>query len=253
VRRPSIIGLLILSALGAASAPAAAQDTPDTRPPRLAAKLESCTKGALRAQRAVAFVGSMPAVPGAERMQMRFDLERLRPGQRRWRRMRNVPGFGSWDRSAPMRAGFIFHKRVDGLAVPASYRAVVSFRWEDRDGRLVRRARRRTAACTQPDLRPDLVPGVLTGALDPRPGFAVYTLLVRNTGRSEAGPFSVRVGAVTADVDGLPAGEERAVRVAGPVCAPGTATVVEVDAGRRIEESRERGNASPRICPLPAG
>jgi hypothetical protein len=253
VRRLAPIGLLTVVLPLAASASAAAQSAPDTRPPRLAAKLESCTKGALRSERAVTFVGSMPAVPGAERMRMRFELERRRPGERRWRRMRGVPGFGMWERSAPMRAGFIFHKRVDGLAVPARYRAVVRFRWESRDGRLVHSARRRTATCAQPDLRPDLVPGALAGAPEPRAGSALYTLVVRNGGRSAAGPFSVRVGPSTVELDGLPAGEQRAVLVSGPVCAPGTTVLVEVDADRRIEESRERGNASPRPCPLAGG
>jgi hypothetical protein len=183
-------------------------------------------------------------------MRMRFDLERLRPRDGQWRRLRGVEGFGTWERSSPGRAGFVFHKRIDGLLVPASYRAVVRFRWEGAAGRLVRRARLRTPACAQPDLRPNLIPGPLTAVFDARPGLAVYTLGVRNSGRSDAGPFTVRVGGAIAEVDGLGAGEQRTVLVVNAICLAGTATLAEVDVGDRVDESFERGNGARRRCPL---
>ncbi|HUR84151.1 MAG TPA: hypothetical protein VMY78_02300 [Solirubrobacteraceae bacterium] len=221
-------------------------------PPPLSAAIESCTTSPLPAQRVVSFLGSMPAIASAERMQLRFDLERRRRGDQ-WRRLRGVPGFGAWERSEPDRAGFVFHKRVDGLEVPASYRAVVRFRWVSAGGDVVKRARRRTGACAQPDLRPNLVPGVLTGVLDARPGLAVYKLVVRNSGRTAAGPFSVRVGSGTAEVRGLPAQGERTVVVVAPICLAGTTTLALVDADRRVDESHERGNGAPRRCPLWGG
>lgn len=240
---------MLAVALHAATGSAVAQDE---RPP-LTAAVETCATSALPAERVVSFLGSMPAIAGAGRMQMRFDLERRRRGDRRWRRLRGVPGFGGWERSEPGRAGFVFHKRVDGLRVPASYRAVVRFRWEDARGRIVRQARRRTAGCAQPDTRPNLVPGVLTGVLDARPGLAVYTLVVRNEGRSAAGPFSVRVGTGTAEVSGLAAHGERTVVVIAPICLAGTSTLALVDADRRVDESHERGNGASRRCPLWGG
>jgi hypothetical protein len=114
----------------------------------------------------------------------------------------------------------------------------------------VRGAQLRTPACAQPDLRPNLVPGPLTGIFDTRPGLALYTLVVRNTGRSAAGPFSIRVGGATQDVDGLGAGQQRTVLVLNAICLAGTSTVAEVDAGNRVDESFERGNAARRRCPL---
>jgi hypothetical protein len=249
VRRLSSAGVLLVALLSATAA-ARAQTTGGRadRPP-LAAQVESCTTSVLPAGRVVSFVGSMPALTGGERMQMRFDLERSAPGAP-WRRLRGVEGFGTWDTAAPRRAGFVFHKRVDGLVVPASYRASVRFRWLDADGRVVRRARRRTAVCEQPDLRPNLVPGPLTAIFDGRPGLALYTIVVRNTGRTDAGRFSVRVGGATTEVAGVDAGSQRTVLVLSPICLAGTSTIVEVDPFRQVDESRERGNVVARRCPL---
>jgi hypothetical protein len=250
VRRLSLIVSPLLVALGLATGSAAAQGPAAADPPPLQAAVESCTTSALPAGRSVAFVGSMPAIGGDERMRMRFELERLRLRDAQWRRLRGVPGFGSWETAQRGRAGFVFHKRVEALLVPASYRAVVRFRWEDRSGRVVRRATRRTAACAQPDLRPDLVPGPLTGAFDGRPGLAVYALVVRNDGRSASGPFRVRVGAGSVTVAGIAAQQQRTVLVVSPICLAGTTTLAEVDADRQVDEARERGNVASRRCPL---
>lgn len=249
MRRLSSLAVVLAVGLAAATGIAVAQD----EPPALSAAVETCSASALPAQRVVSFVGSMPAVAGAVRMQMRFDLERRRRGERQWRRLRGVAGFGRWESSAPARAGFVFHKRVDGLRVPASYRALVGFRWLDDNGRIVRRARRTTASCVQPDMRPNLVPGVLTGVLDTRPGLAVYKLVVRNAGRSAAGPFSVRVGSGLTEVRGLQAQAERTVIVVAPICLAGTSTLAVVDSDRRVQESHERGNGARRRCPLWGG
>jgi hypothetical protein len=250
-RLPAIVSLLVV--LTAATGSAMAQDDPAPQLPALAAAVEACSTSALPAGRVVTFVGSMPAMAGAQRMGMRFDLERLRPGDRRWSRISGARGFGGWERSEPGRAGFVFHKRVDGLEVPASYRAVVRFRWEDAAGRQVRSAQRRTTVCAQPDMRPNLVPGVVTARFDARPGLAVYTLVVRNTGRSPAGAFSVRVGSGIAEIGGLRPQEQRTVVIVAPICLAGTTTVAQVDADRRVDESEERGNAASLRCPLWGG
>jgi hypothetical protein len=244
----SLAALLVVFLAG--TGVAVAEAPPPAQPPPLAAAVESCATSALPAARVVSFVGSMPTITGAEILRMRFELERLRPRDGQWRRMRGVAGFGSWEATQPGSAGFVFHKRVEALLVPASYRAVVRFRWEDADGKVVRGAQRRTAACAQPDLRPNLVPGPLTGVLDARPGLAIYTLLVRNTGRTAAAPFSVRVGGATVDVAALAPQQQRTVLVVSAMCLAGTTTVAVVDALGEIDESRERGNAVARRCPL---
>jgi len=245
---PILTGLLLAGAAVPAAAHAAAAS-----PPKLAATLETCTSSPLPVQRIASFVGSMPAHAKATRMRMRFDLERRRLGERRWRRLQ-AEGFGVWERSDRGVAGFVFTKRVTGLPVPASYRALVRFAWLAADGTTLRSASARSPACRQADLRPNLVPGALTAALDlQQPQLALYTLVVRNTGRSAADPFSVRVGSGSAEVGRLEPGEQRAVPVVAPACIPLVSIVVRVDADRRVEESEETANGTRRRCPLALG
>lgn len=240
------IGSSVVAGLLAGSGAAVAQ-TP--QPPPLSAALETCQTSALPAQRVASFVGSMPAMAGANRMQMRFDLQRRQPDEKLWHKLLGVQGFGVWETALPGRAGFVFHKRVDGLQVPASYRAVVRFRWYRADGTIARRARKRTVACSQPDLRPDLAPGAMRAVLDARPALAVYTLVVRNAGESAAGPFAVRVAGAVSEVAGLGAGQQVELSVVAPACVPGTPVRAVVDADRRVDEADEH-NALRRACPL---
>lgn len=218
--------------------------------PLLSAELETCQASALPAQRVASFVGSMPAIDGASRMQMRFELQRRKPYERTWRPLRGVEGFGVWETALPDRAGFVFHKRVDGLQVPASYRARVRFRWTRSDGTIVRRVRRVTASCAQPDLRPDLAPGALRAVLDAQPALAIYTLVVRNEGRSPAAPFAVRVAGGVTEVPGLAAGKQVEVAVVAAVCLAGSIVAAVVDSDRRVAESDEH-NGLRRSCPIP--
>ncbi len=243
---------LLLAVLLALMTMASSAHAQEPQPPRLSATLESCAPSPLPVERLASFVASMPAYGRATRMRVRFDLERRRPGERYWRRVR-ANGFGVWERSAANVAGFVFRKRVNGLPVPASYRALVRFRWIADDGSAVRRAHARTAACEQPDLRPNLVPGALTAILAVQPGLAIYTLVVANTGRSTASPFSVAVGSAGAEVAALGPGEQRTIPVLTLACAARARIVVRVDADRRVEESDERANAARRPCPLLLG
>jgi hypothetical protein len=238
----------LFTGAGVAVAQTPAPPAPSAPPP-LSAALETCQTSALPAQRVASFVGSMPAIDGAVRMQMRFELQRRRPYERRWRSLRGVEGFGVWETALPERAGFVFHKRVDGLQVPASYRARVRFRWSRADDAVVRRVHRTTPSCAQPDLRPDLAPGKLRAVLDARPALAVYTLVVRNDGRSAAGPFAVRIAGAVTEVAELAAGAQVEVPVVAAACAPGSTVLAIVDSDRRVAEADER-NGLRRGCPL---
>jgi hypothetical protein len=247
--RAKLIGSLVIAGLLAGTGVAVA-DTPVMQAPSLSATLETCQTSALPAQRVASFVGSMPAMSGAERMQMRFDLQRRQADEKLWHRLLGVQGFGVWESALPGRAGFVFHKRVDGLQVPASYRAIVHFRWTGANGTIVRRARKRTAVCNQPDLRPDLTGTGLRAVLDARPALAVYTLVVRNDGQSAAGPFAVTVAGAVREVAGLAAGQQLELSVVAPACVPGAPVRAVVDADRRVDEADEH-NALRRACPLP--
>ncbi len=165
--------------------------------------------------------------------------------------MRGAQSFGVWETADPGRAGFVFHKRVDGLQVPASYRAIVRFRWLRSDGRSRAASAARTRACKQPDLRPDLVAGSLRAVFGVRPALALYSLVVRNDGRAAAGPFAVRVAGATTEVMGLAAGQQIEVGVIAPPCAPGRSSPSLVDADRRVNEADEH-NSVRRPCPVGA-
>jgi len=244
-----LIGSLAVAWLLSGAGVAVAQSA--TQPPPLGAVLEVCQTSPLPAQRVATFTGSMPAIDGATRMQMRFELQRRRPTQRHWRAVRGAQSFNVWESADPGRAGFVFHKRVDGLQVPASYRAIVRFRWLRSDGTIARRERRTTRACKQPDLRPDLVSSSLRAVFGVRPALALYSLVVRNNGRAAAGPFAVRVAGATTEVMGLAAGQQIEVGVIAPPCAPGTLVLATVDADGRVNEADEH-NSVRRPCPVAA-
>jgi hypothetical protein len=246
--RPTlIITTSVLLALGGAAGPARAADKVP-----LSAKTTACTTGPDEASRAAAFTGSMPTAPGATRLQMRFVLTQ-RLGDTGPYKNVAVPGWGAWEKSDPGRAGLVFTKRVESLAAPASYRAVVTFRWTDRKGHALRTATRTTTACVQPDPRPDLV---LAGVDATAKGSdAVYTVGVANDGHADAGVFSVVVA-----VDGvaqppltlgpIPTGERRQGTILGAKCTPGSTITVTVDATGAVDESNEDDDVVQRPCPL---
>src|SRR3954469_17365208 len=162
----------------------------DAQAPPLRARLSACATGPQVGDRSAAFSASMPSVPGARRMAMRFTLQARVPPSLVFAPV-DVPGLRVWKRSAVGRVGFIFTQRVQGLGSPAAYRAVVRFRWLGRGHRLLRTARRVTAICRQRDWRPDLRAGALTVAPAPTRDTATYRLVVRNRGRGDASPFDV--------------------------------------------------------------
>lgn len=251
--RAKRIGSFVVACLLTGGGVAVAQTPPPPvpSPPAIAlnATLETCETSPMPVGRVASFVGSMPAIDGADRMQMRFELQRRRPEERLWRPVRGVQGFDVWESAMTGRAGFVFHKRVDGLQVPAAYRTRVRFRWYGADGTLVRATWRRTPACYEPDLRPDLVARSLRAVLDARPALAVYTLVVRNDGASPAGAFTVRVAGGVSEVAALAAGSEIDVTVLAPVCPPAATVLAIVDADRRVDEADER-NGLRRSCPF---
>ncbi len=240
-----------LIALLALAAPAAAH----AQTPPLRAKLTACTSGPLATDRAASFTGSMPAIKGAKRMWMRFDLL-VHAGSASGFAPLKAPGLGVWQKSAPGRAaGFVFTQRVQGLAAPGAYKAMVRFRWYGKAGKLLRALSRETAVCKQPDQRPDLQAGRLDASPGPGPDDATYTLVVHNGGRGPAGPFDVLLSGAGPDqptqrVTGLDAGATTTLIFAAPRCAPGSTVRVTVDARGEVAEADELDDAVERTCPL---
>jgi hypothetical protein len=237
----------------ALAAPAAAH----AQAPPLRAKLAACTTGLQPTERTATFTGSMPAGQGTRRMSMRFDLY-ARTGPGGAFAPLKVPGLGVWQKSATGRSGFIYTQRVQALAAPGAYRAVVRFRWYGSGGRLLRSTSRKTAVCVQPDERPDLAAGRLDATRGPRPGEATYVLMVRNDGRSPAAPFDVALSVAGAAqppqriAAGLAAGAKQAVTFTAPVCAPGSTLTFALDALGEVDEANEADDAVTRPCPFAA-
>jgi hypothetical protein len=240
--------LIVLALAVAAPAAAAASPSPT------GVELDACHTGTSWTDTGYAtFGGDMRSISRTDQMAMRFDLYMREPGDTRFRRVQ-APRLGIWDRSRSGVGRFIYTKTVTNLLGPADYRTVVHFRWYDAGGAIIRRARRTTDSCTQPDLRPNLTRGAPSALAGPQPGLWRYTIPVRNTGRTDAGPFDValRVGATdpaVVAVSALRAGDAQTVTFLAPPCALGDRLRYEADSDDRIAESDERDNVVRVDCP----
>lgn len=242
--RRLVTALLLLALAGGASAFAQSAQT-SSKPP-LRATLEACQTGAAPTDRYAVFTGSMPSQPKTASMEMRFDLFERTPGTA----FQHVAlaKWGIWEHTTKAGVpGFIFTKRVDQLAAPAAYRAVVSFRWKDAGGKVLRSEQRTSAMCRQPDPRPDLhVKRVFFDS-------GKTHVVVRNRGRSAAGPFAVTAtlggGTLTRSVAGLPQDAQTTVTFPAKACTPGESATITLDTAGAVDEADEADNAVTVACP----
>jgi hypothetical protein len=87
-------------------------------------------------------------------MAMRIDVEERRPADALYHAV-SAPGLGVWRSSDPKVKVYKYLKQVTNLSSPASYRALVRFRWLGAKGHVLRRAERLTARCVQPAPPPE--------------------------------------------------------------------------------------------------
>ena len=235
---------MLIAFLALAPGAAAAYDRPALR-----ASVAACETGPLATERFAVFTASMPALPGTDRMRMRFDLYARARGERRYRRIQ-ADAFGGWDRSRHGRSRFIYTKRVEALTPRVAYRAVVRFRWTDASGRVQMATRRTTRTCRPAEVRPDLrVIGfdVLGGGR--------YQVRVLNAGRRALSrPVNVVLtvaGTPQAAVllEALEPGEEALIPLSGPQCPVGRGVEVAFDTTDELDEADETDNALGRLCP----
>jgi hypothetical protein len=113
------------------------------------ATLEQCVTTGEQADRSISFSGEMTAIGGTARMAMRIEVQERMPGEALFRTV-NAPGLGVWRGSQSGVKIYKYVKQVTNLSSPAVYRALVSFHWLDDNGRVIKRAGRRTPTCTQP-------------------------------------------------------------------------------------------------------
>jgi CARDB len=235
IRWRRIIGLS--AAVLAVLAPGAQAASPFAR-----ATLVSCDRDA----REAVFEARVVTYRRAPRMQMRFTLQALTPDNPRWRKI-DALGWGDWITAPPNLGKYTYTRTVEDLLAPASYRAVVNFRWRDRRGRTIRTERAVSPACRQPDARPDL----LIRSLDVVDG--EYTALVFNRGREAAGPFGVDfildgTPLGTVEVIGLAPQTPVTVTLPGPACLPGTPVEAVVDPRAEVDEADEENDGFSTSC-----
>jgi hypothetical protein len=197
--------------------------------------------------RAAEFEARMATVAGATRMKMRFTLQVRKGSQHGFRRVA-APGFNTWTAAGAGTARYVFTRRVEALIGPATYRALVRFRWVDAHGATVATAHAYSRGCRQPDHRPNLTVRALT-----LEGARHYVALVANTGRSASGPFDLQIelpdrtlGPVT--VPALEPREERLVEIRGPRCPAGASITATADPLDVVDERSETDNALTATC-----
>jgi hypothetical protein len=231
--------VLLTCALALASFPAAADAA--------SVKLRECVPALAPDQRSATFEARMRHEPDSHRMQVRFTLQVSEGALPGWRHVA-AAGLDEWLTSGADVGRYVYSKTVRNLSAPASYRAVVRFRWLDEHGRVLARSRATSRACQQPDMRPDLAVTAIAAA-DGR-----YAVTLHNRGRGAAGPFSVAFTAgrhvlEPVTLDGLAAGERRVVELTGPDCAPGDVLTAKADSDDAVEERDESDNVSAAWCP----
>lgn len=259
----ALLALLAISpaALATGTAHAAAAKPRALAPPSVKlpyeARMVSCTRSPKTDLRTAIVGASMRPIAGGTRLSLKVDLYQRPLSGGRWSLRADVPGLGIWsqpsDPSIGSRANDVYKYRqaVGRLIVPYSYRFRVAFRWSDATGRVVREETATTALCREPDLRPDLV--ITSAAFEPvgTEGTGVYTVAVRNAGRSSA--WNVGVGSTSAGL--------RTIRRLGPLesteltffgggCSaelPGQ--TFTVDPSNLIDEARETNNSLLASCP----
>jgi CARDB len=221
------------------------------------ARLMSCAKSTDPAARVAVFEGSMRAWRHSERLQLRFRLQSRTPQDPVWRSV-HADGFGRWQSSDAGVRRFVYDKRVEGLAAPASYRVVVRFRWRNAHGRIVGHAQRTSGTCREPDPRPNLVMRKLL-VYRLGPARARYVAVVANTGRTAADAFTVRfdrAAVALGEAFGAPLapGHTARVHVDAAACRAGDVLDAVVDPDGLIDEHSETDNRRQISCAYtPAG
>jgi hypothetical protein len=115
------------------------------------AAVEQCVTAANQSERSATFDGQMTAIAGTQRMAMRIDLQERTRGEPSFHMVAG-PGLGVWRASDPGVKIYKFVRQVTNLPAPASFRALVSFRWIGGKGRVIRHTVRRTPPCEQPEV-----------------------------------------------------------------------------------------------------
>jgi hypothetical protein len=149
----TLAALGLLSSGPGASAQVGTTGGGQTQQPPVSATLEQCVTASSQAGRSTAFSGQMETMPGTRRMAMLIVVQERAAGEATFHTL-SAPGLGAWRHSEVGVKIYKYVRQVTDLPAPAAFRAVIQFRWLDDQGRVIRRAVRRTPACRQPPARP---------------------------------------------------------------------------------------------------
>jgi hypothetical protein len=219
----------------------------------VSATVTACTTGDTNAERSATFSAGMDAVPGTSTMAVAFDLYEQTSATSPYVAV-SAPGFGAWQSSERAIASFTANENVVDLPAPASFRALVRYRWLSRTGRVIRRAERVTKACVETAPEPDLFIAQITHtAGSPAKTSELYNVVVRNSGPGTAGPFEVAfsIGATPlADqqVAGLAPHSDTTVQFSGPRCTAGDTVTAQVDPADAILEPADPSRKITLTC-----
>lgn len=119
-----------------------------TPPPIATATLTQCLTTGAESEHALTVAAQMTQIAGGSRMQTRTYLIQRRTDETRFR-MISAPGLGAWLEAEPGVKTYKDLRQVTNLA-PATYRAVVDFRWLTPHGHVVKRMQLTTSRCVQP-------------------------------------------------------------------------------------------------------
>ena len=217
-------------------------------------KLDGCTLSGSNG-RSASFSSKMVAGSSAASIELRFDLFTRPISGGEWTAVKGVPKFGAWDR--PSSSSVVWSKSVGGLTAGQSYRVLVTHRWLSKSGRVIRRNVIASPACDQLDTRADLAASFV-GAKPLANGNKLYTLLVRNLGRSASAGFSVamRVNGVelpTVRFTSLGARKSRLVTFTAAGCESGSKMRFEADFSKEIAEPNAANNVAEIDCAVAGG
>jgi hypothetical protein len=202
------------------------------------------------ADHAATFYAHMARVKRTRVMSIRLTLLQ-RTGGPRFVAIK-LPSLSRWHTSQPGRRGFAVRQQVRNLVDGASYRARVDFRWRDRKGKLVGRARRTSRSCRivgrpLPNLRARPVWAHTTKVA----GVLRYAVRVANVGHAGAQNVPVRLSVDGSEVNtktvpSLAPGEVQLVFFRGPACEHTVRAAA--DPAGLIPESSESDNARQLTC-----
>jgi hypothetical protein len=242
VRLRILISLAAVTVLLALPASAAAA-------PATVLNVRACQTGNSAKERLATFYARMRAVPGTNRMWMRFTLiDRSSDGAS----FVATPKLAKWRKSRPGVRTFGYRQTITGLQRGGSYAATVEYRWLDSRNHTIRSIRRTSADCHQDGDLPNLAVKSIKAQAGAASGTELYLVDVTNRGAGKAEDVKLDLfvdgaAADAAEIDLIKPGETVTKKITGPACSGRVRAIV--DRTDAISETTEDDNSLRVRCP----